>query len=113
MVDYIKNPPGVDSRTIEPIILAQNVTSSGPTIPVQIGLTKDFNMYAHGTFDGATILPEFSLDNVNFGAFPINGVSLTFTELAVQYFFKLDAAVHYRLVVTGAGASTDITVELR
>lgn len=109
----VQNPVSTQVQTVEPIIVAQNFTTDGFSAPVVVPLTQSYNLYLIGLFDGATVEFQFSIDGVEFISAPSPAAPIQFLESTVQYFDKLDGGVMYRISMFGAGAGTDIDVELR
>lgn len=112
--ELIKNPPSVENRTIKPIIITTNNNGAGgPTAPVVIPYTQDYNFYVKGVFGGVEVSLEWSLDDLTYIAFEINGSPIKLTKQSFQYFFRLDAGIYVRAEFTNAVGGTSVSAELR
>ena len=106
----IANPPYGSPRQI-----LENATSNGEQGIVTIGERRPYNLYVYGDFDGAEVIPAWSVnDGIDFYQFlNENGIPLVFTKTQIQYFRLLDTNIQLLLQLSNVGASTNINAELR
>lgn len=93
-----------------------NQTTDGVSVTYRIQQQKPYTIYCYGLLDGATVTPQWSPDNgaswINFTA---NSQPVNFSTIlpAQQYFLDLMPGTLLRGVIILAGASTDITLEIK
>ena len=83
---------------------AQTNITSGSFIKQDIDL---MSVFAWGVFDGASISLQFSPDGVEWFDDPT--AELVFTEKTIRT-QRVTVGAHVRAVITGAGASTNVTL---
>lgn len=79
--------------------------------PVHLAGDADRSVQVEGTFDGATITIEGSIDETNFRTLSDpTGTGLTFTAARIEAI--TEACVQIRPTVTAGGAGVDLTVSV-
>lgn len=96
------------------IELFKNQTSNDIGAIVQLPVSRDYNLYSSGNFDGGTASLEWSTDGVTFNSvIDCQGVALTLTDPVITTFLKFSRQDYVRAVLTGAGGSADLSMEMR
>lgn len=97
------------------IKLLDDQTEDGVGVPQQLPFSGKYNLYTQGSFDsGATVLIEWSLDNVTYTAIKdCDGNALIITENSIETFLELNVGIYLRATLAGTSGGTDITSELR
>ncbi len=60
--DFVRNPAITTATGSPSIIIAENIDSNGVSTPISLALGQTYNVYGYGSFDGATVDVEWSID---------------------------------------------------
>lgn len=104
-IDYTRNDfPGLCYRYNWTVI-----PQDDEGVPISIPGASDRTVQVVGTFNGAAVTFEASLDNSNwFTCTDLQGNAISMTSAGAE--FITENAVHYKPVVTGGDGDTSITV---
>ena len=105
----IKNPPSaIISNVIPLILLNDDPLGMGASTPaVKVTVSQDYNAYISGSFNGATLQFEWSLDNSTFVAFKnvFDDFDAEFSADGLVFIPRLCAGVFVRLTNTSGANS--------